>query len=67
MRRRIDMLQDCLAILSEGDYDDAMAVIKALYAMQDSHLLNLAALFRPVDCCVTTRNELAIAALKDET
>ncbi len=67
MRRRIDMVQDCLAILSEGNYDDARAVIKALYAVYDSQFLDLAALFRPVDCCVTTRNELANAALKDET
>jgi len=57
-RRRIDMLQDCLAVLAEGDIDDARAVIAALSAMESYTAFGLRALFRPVEYPAIVRAEI---------
>lgn len=56
-RRRLEMLQDCLAILSEADLDDASLVIEVLGRMRISG--DLKAMWRPMELPATARANVA--------
>lgn len=55
--RRLELLQDCLAVLSDGEVEDAEAVIKALERMRLNDLIR--ALWRPCELPATARMNLA--------